>query len=311
MKNYRTILQQGLISGVRKGMHGFVWMMKILVPISFATALLAWSGLIHKLNHLVQPVMDWLSLPGIAALPLLIGMLTGIYGALAVMVVLPLSKEQMTLIAIFLLIAHNLIQEGAIQGKSGLHPLKATIFRLIAATVTVMISAHFLQVTAAAPAHGMAIAPGAEPLSAVLSAWLLDTLRLSLKIFAIIMSILILLETLKKLGWISHIVRLFRPLLRVLGLNHQAGVLWITAAMFGLAYGAAVIVEEAREGYLPREELEGLHLSIGINHSLIEDPSLFLALGLSPFWLWIPRLITAMVAVRLLSLWQSFARRRI
>jgi len=288
-------------------MHGFVWMMKILVPISFA----AWSGLIHKLNHLVQPVMDWLSLPGIAALPLLIGMLTGIYGALAVMVVLPLSKEQMTLIAIFLLIAHNLIQEGAIQGKSGLHPLKATIFRLIAATVTVMISAHFLQVTAAAPAHGMAVAPGAGPLSAVLSAWLLDTLRLSLKIFAIIMSVLILLETLKKLGWISHIVRLLRPLLRVLGLNHQAGVLWITAAMFGLAYGAAVIVEEAREGYLQSEELEGLHLSIGINHSLLEDPSLFLAMGLSPFWLWVPRLITAMVAVRLLSVWQSFARRRI
>jgi len=292
-------------------MHGFVWMMKILVPISFATALLAWSGLIHKRNHLVQPVMDWLSLPGIAALPLLIGMLTGIYGALAVMVVLPLSKEQMTLIAIFLLIAHNLIQEGAIQGKSGLHPLKATIFRLIAATVTVMISAHFLQVTAAAPAHGMAVAPGAGPLSAVLSAWLLDTLRLSLKIFAIIMSVLILLETLKKLGWISHIVRLLRPLLRVLGLNHQAGVLWITAAMFGLAYGAAVIVEEAREGYLQSEELEGLHLSIGINHSLLEDPSLFLAMGLSPFWLWVPRLITAMVAVRLLSVWQSFARRRI
>ncbi|MBW1983045.1 MAG: iron transporter, partial [Deltaproteobacteria bacterium] len=78
MNSYRTILRQGLISGVRKGMHGFVWMMKILVPISFATALLAWSGLIHKLNHLVQPVMDWLSLPGIAALPLLIGMLTGI-----------------------------------------------------------------------------------------------------------------------------------------------------------------------------------------------------------------------------------------
>jgi hypothetical protein len=68
-----------------------------------------------------------------------------------------------------------------------------------------------------------------------------------------------------------------------------------------LAYGAAVIVEEANEGHLGKEELEALHLSIGINHSLIEDPALFLALGLSAFWLWIPRLITAIIAVRLFS----------
>ena len=43
----------------------------------------------------------------------------------------------------------------------------------------------------------------------------------------------------------------------------------MTAAIFGLAYGAAVIVEEAKEGHLAREELEGLHLSIGINHALL------------------------------------------
>jgi hypothetical protein len=44
----------------------------------------------------------------VAALPLLVGTLTGIYGAIAAMVVLPFTKGQMTLIAIFLLIAHNL-----------------------------------------------------------------------------------------------------------------------------------------------------------------------------------------------------------
>ena len=74
---------------------------------------------------------------------------------------------------------------------------------------------------------------------------------------------------------------------------------------------AGEIVEEAKEGHLNKEELEGLHLSIGINHSVVEDPALFLALGLNAFWLWVPRLITAMLAVRLLSLWQySFGKRQ-
>jgi hypothetical protein len=123
------------------------------------------------------------------------------------------------------------------------------------------------------------------------------------------MTLLILLEVLKSLGWINRIVTLSRPLLKCLGLSEKAGILWMTAAIFGLAYGAAVIVEEAKEGHLGREELEGLHLSIGINHALVEDPALFLALGLSAFWLWVPRLITAMLAVRLLTLWQHTSKK--
>jgi hypothetical protein len=80
------------------------------------------------------------------------------------------------------------------------------------------------------------------------------------------------------------------------------GILWLTAVVFGIAYGGAVIVEETKQGHFTREELERLHLSIGINHAVFEDPALFLALGLGPFWLWIPRFITAIIAVHLYNL---------
>ncbi|MGZ3580777.1 MAG: iron transporter, partial [Syntrophales bacterium] len=88
------------------------------------------------------------------------------------------------------------------------------------------------------------------------------------------------------------------------------GFLWLTAVIFGVAYGGAVIVEEVKAGYLTKEELEELHLSIGINHSLVEDPSLFLSLGLSPFWLWVPRVIVAILAERVLALWRILKRRK-
>ena len=297
----RSLLREGLFAGIRKGWNGFVWMIKILVPISLLTALLAWSGWIEKGQFIIQPVMDWLSLPAVAALPLMIGMLTGIYGGIAAMVVLPLTTEQMTLIAIFLLMAHNLIQEGVIQGKSGLNPAKATVFRLICATLTVMVVAAFLEINLSVPATPVAAELIRQPFSLMLWKWTMASSKLCLKIFFIIMTILIILEVLKSAGWIEHIVRVCRPVLKALGLSEKAGILWMTAALFGLAYGAAVIVEEANEGHLGKKELEALHLSIGINHSLIEDPALFLALGLSAFWLWIPRLITAVIAVRLFS----------
>ena len=46
-------------------------------------------------------------------------------------------------------------------------------------------------------------------------------------------------------------------------------------------------MEEARQGHISKEELEELQLSIGINHSMVEDPFLFLTFGISAFWLWV------------------------
>ena len=306
----RGRIKEGLQSGLRKGLSGFLWIMKILIPVSLFTALLAWTGWLGRLDFLLQPLMSILSLPAIATLPLLIGMLTNIYAGIAAMSVLPFSQDQMTLMAIFLLIAHNMIQEGVIQAKSGIHPLKATVFRLVAAALTVIAVAPFLNVTMTASEKAGASLETTASLIEALQEWGLTTFSLSVKIFVIIMFILTLLEILKTLDLISPMVRALRPLLKIMGLDQKVGFLWLTAVIFGVAYGGAVIVEEVKAGYLTKEELEELHLSIGINHSLVEDPSLFLSLGLSPFWLWVPRVIVAILAERVLTLWRVLKRRK-
>ena len=278
-------------------------MLKIIVPISFLTVILEYSGWIHHIDFIIKPAMNLLNLPPMAAVPLIVGMLTGIYGGIASMVVLPLTSNEMTLIAIFLLISHNLIQEGIIQGQSGLNPFKATFFRLTASSVTVIIVTRFLGSEPARLVGGNLSAAVHQPLFVMMKSWFMATLYLSLKIFIIIMIIMILLEVMKIFNIIHHIVKLLNPLLKTMGLNQQVGLLWLTAIAFGLAYGGAVIVEEAKEKHIKKEDLEKLHLSIGINHSMIEDPALFLSLGLSAFWLWVPRLILAIVAVRLLDIY--------
>ncbi len=302
-------LKRSLTVGIGKGWRGFVWMMKIIVPVSFLTALLSWSGWMEQIDFVIRPVMGFLSLPDIAALPLLIGLLTGIYGGIAAMAVLPLNVGQMTLIAVFLLIAHNLIQEGIIQGKSGIGILKATLFRIILAVVTVLIIAPFVGTTGPGTAGTAAAALHAsQAFGEMVIQWGQVMGGLAVKILAIIMCVLTVLELLKVFGLVDHIVRFLSPLLRIMGLSEKVAILWIAAALFGLAYGGAVIVEEAGKGDLTDEELESLHLSIGINHAVIEDPALFLPFGISLFWLWIPRLVLAMVAVRVLALWRRFRR---
>jgi hypothetical protein len=307
----RYLLKEGFVVGIHKGSAGFIWMMKILIPVSLLTATLEWSGVVSYLDFLVQPVMRLLCLPPMAALPLLIGALTGIYGAIAAMAVLPFTLNQMTLMAIFILICHNVIQESVVQGRSGIHPLKAALFRLVPAIITVVLAAQFLDTSLGDSWAVEALAPPPEAFLRMLGSWAMTMLHLAVRIFLIIMSLLTIMEILKALGWIEQIVGSLAPLFRIFGLNAKAGIIWVTAVIFGLAYGAAVIVEEAEKGNLSQDELERLHLSIGINHAIIEDPALFLALGLGAFWLWAPRLVMAILAVHLLKLWQAVRGRRL
>jgi hypothetical protein len=307
----RDKLKEGFRNGLKRGWSGFLWMMKIIIPISFLTAVLAWTGWLGRLDFLLAPLMGFMGLPAMAALPIVIGGLTGIYGGIAAMAVLPFTVAEMTLLANFLLICHNLIQEGVIQAKSGLNPVKATLFRIIAAVVTVYAMTFFIQTDPSVAAQAGAPGASTQAFQLMVADWGISMLNLSVKIFFIIMTILTLLEIAKSMGWIMPVVKALSPFLKVLGLSEKVGILWMTAVVFGLAYGGAVIVEEARQGHISKEELEELQLSVGINHSMVEDPFLFLPFGISALWLWVPRLITAMAATRLLTLWVSFRRKSV
>ncbi|VFQ44143.1 iron transporter [Desulfoluna butyratoxydans] len=299
----RATVAQAAREGVAKGWFGFLWMMKILIPISFFTLVLDYTGIITKLDFILSPVMGVLSLPPVAALPLIIGLLTGIYGAVAAMLVLPMAPEHMTLVAIFLLVSHNLIQESAIQGQAGLNPVKATLLRLTTSVITVAICALVLNPPDVAPAGAGLAAASKGAFAPLAKAWALATAGLAAKILAIIMTIMVALQVMKAGGAIPVILRPLGPFMSVMGVDRKMGILWLTATLFGLSYGAAVIVEETKENTFTDHELTQLHLSIGINHAMIEDPALFLPLGIGVFWLWVPRLIAAITAVQLLNLW--------
>jgi len=91
-----------------------------------------------------------------------------------------------------------------------------------------------------------------------------------------------------------------RPAMRIFGLADRATMAWLTAVVFGLMYGGAVIIDEAKKGGVTQRELEDLHISIGINHSMVEDTFLYIAIGVNAFWLLAPRLILAIIEVQCL-----------
>ena len=297
MPNYQPQLKSGFFTGVKTGWSSFIWISKIIIPVSFLVTLLQWTGWLDQLNFLLNPLMRLVNLPPEAALPVITGLLTNLYAVIAILTALPFTIEQMTLIIVFNLIAHNFILEGIIQHKSGISVIKILLIRLAAAILVTFIASQFLGDTSQSimvPAELAARTPFLE----VLQTWTLDTIVLLLKILGIIMFIMILLASARSLGWIEYSLKFFRPVMRILGLSDRAAIMWVAGTIFGLALGGVVIVEESKKGALAKEDLEYLHIFLGINHAMLEDPVVLLILGINGFWLWVPRFLTAIIAVQ-------------
>ncbi len=291
------ILKTGLAFGLKKGWKNFIWMVKITVPVSLVVALLQWSGWLYKADFIFEPLMNLLQLPAQAIFPILSGLFINIYAVVAVLAVVPFSSGQMIMIAVFTLIAHNIIIEALIQHRSGINAFKISGIRILAAVITVWAISFFMDNTRENVSPVM-INDGALVLSEAIIVWLRDTGWLLLRMLIIILGIMILLECLTRLELDRYLYRVFRPFMKILGLSDRSVVLWVTAVVFGVMYGSAVIHEKANEGNLAKDELERIHISIGINHSMLEDPALFIAIGLNGFWLIIPRLLTAVLFVQ-------------
>lgn len=297
MSDFPKKLRDGALAGAKRGLKSFVWMAEIIIPVSLVVTLLGWIGWLDRMDFLLKPLMDLLNLPAEAALPILSGMLINIYAVIAILAVIPFSIEQMTLIAIFNLIAHSLILEGIVQFRSGINVVKTTLIRIVAAILTVFIVSRLIgdtSLSVSVPAPIVAQAPLVE----VLSVWVSGTAALLLKVFGIIMFIMVILGISERMGWMERLLTLFKPVMVVFGLSSRVTMMFVAGIIFGLLYGGAVIVQEWKKGHLLKEEAERLHMSLGIHHAIIEDPALFAMLGVNIFWLWVPRLITAITAVQ-------------
>ncbi len=303
----RARLKQGVLAGIKEGWRGFIWIGQIALPVSLLVTLLHWTGWLNYLDFLLNPLMSLLNLPPEAALPIITGMLISPYTGIGIITVIPFTPPQMLLIAIFTMTAHSLITEGIIQHKSGLNAVKATLIRIAAAALTVLVVSWFLGDTrqSVTLSAGLTVQP---PFLEVLWGWVLEMVNLLLKILVIIMFIMILLESLKSLGWIEYLLRFFSPLVQAIGLSRRTAMMWVTANIFGLLYGSAVIAEEVKKTNFSKGELERLHIFIGIHHSVVEDPALFAALGLNLFWLLLPRFVIAVLAVQAYRLWETLRR---
>lgn len=289
--------------GARAGLKTALWLLSIMLPVSFAVLVLRWTGALTLLGDLLSPLFRALDLPGSSALVFLSSLFINLYSGIAVMGELALSLREVTLLAIMGLIAHNFLVEIAVLGTTGSPPARMVVLRLMAALVagyvlSLVVPEELAQRSAAFGALARdGVVPADQGFLDALGGWALSSLLLVVRIALILLALMIGERLLQELGVVRWLGKRLGPLMKVFGLPEETAFLWVVSNTLGLAYGSGVLRREVTEGNLSRSHGDLLNHHIAISHSLLEDTLLFVALGVPAFWVVVPRLVLAMAAV--------------
>lgn len=257
-----------------------VWIIKITVSVSFAILFLKYFNLLPYFSDFISPVFNYIGLPGEAALAFVSGYFVNVYAAISAAVAVDLDVRALTILGVMTLCAHNMITETAVQKKTGSSAVRIVIVRTFMAF---------------ALAYGMnKVLPGEIVANAVsemetqqsfmvmFKEWVVSTLGLVAKMTILIFSLSIMQKLLAEYGVIKFMAKGLRPLLAIFGLPAKTAFLWIVANILGLAYGAAVMIDESRSGKISKRDIDLLNSHIGISHSNFED--LFLVSSIGGVW---------------------------
>ena len=128
----RARLRRDTVLGLKAGVGTFWHLARFMIPAYGMALVLEELGVIEVLARAAAPVMSLLGLPGEAAVPLVVGWVLNIYAAVGAMEALSLSATQITVLAVAMLIGHNLLVEGAVLYRAGMNGLAFGFLRALA-----------------------------------------------------------------------------------------------------------------------------------------------------------------------------------
>jgi len=282
------------------------WLLKIMIPVSLAMALLQYLGWLSIVSKSIAPVFSALGLPPEAAFAYLSGYFMSVYACISAMGFLTLTAKQITILGIMVLISHNMFVETSVQKKTGSKAWRMVLLR----TLSAFVAAYVLNLLI--PADNVPVITGGQKLAAatgiiqVLQTWGFDTLHLTLKVITFVTALLFLQRLLEEFGFNTWLARIFAPVMQLMGLPREVSFLWIVANTLGLAYGSAVLIEQVEKKTISHTSANLLNHHIAISHSLLEDSLLLIAVGALAFWIIFPRLVIGIIIVWLCRLELAF-----
>ncbi len=294
--------------GARSGLRTTWELGRIIFPVTLVVSVLQYTALYDVLLSGLTPVMALLGLPNEAAVPLALGNLLNLYAAIGAILTMELTVKQVFILALMLSFSHSLPVEAAVCRRIGVSVDLVVGFRVALAVVAAGAVNLLWSGGGQTARYGLAPVSETEPsgwveiLLGALQSATVGVFQLALIVFPVMMVI----QVLKDLGALEWFAAKVRPLMRPFGVASHGAVTMAGGLIFGLAFGAGVILEQVREQSFTKRELTLMILFLCACHAVIEDTLIFIPLGINVLPLLLIRLLAAVALTLLIArLWRE------
>ncbi|MBP3949990.1 nucleoside recognition domain-containing protein [Halalkalibacter suaedae] len=287
------VLKRGFLVGLQT-----TWTLgKVIFPITLIVTILGFTPVLDWLARMLAPVMSWIGLPGEAAIPLVLGNVMNLYASIGAIVTMDLSVKEVFILAVMLSFSHNLFIESAVTTKVGIR-MSVVLFVRVGLAIVSALLIHWLWNGGQEPAQ-YGLIPASQP---QVEGWLpiiwqgISSASLGiLQLAMIVIPLMIFVQVMKERNWLQVVSRLMAPFTRMLGIKENTSTTLASGLLFGMAYGAGVMIQAAKEDGVSKKDLYLVFIFLVACHAVIEDTLIFIPLGIPVWPLLLVRLVTAIV----------------
>ncbi len=275
-------IKRGLQVGLRT-----TWTLgKIIFPVTLIVAVLQYTPILPWVIERIAPFMKLIGLSGDAAIPLVLGNFLNLYAAIGAILTLDFTVKEVFILAVMLSFSHNLIVESGVALKVGIKLWVVLVTRLGLAFFSAMVINLVWQGGGETAQYGLIQATSDDQVSG-LGAILLSALEKAglgiLQLAMIVIPLMIVIQILKDLQWLKKFSQGMSPVTKSLGMNENTSTTMAAGLLFGLAYGAGVVIQAVEEDGVSKKDITLAFVFLMSCHAVIEDTLIFIPLGI-PVW---------------------------
>lgn len=289
--------------GIMNGLHTTWTLGKVIFPVTLIVSLLQYTPVLPWLFDKLAPFMSVFGLSGEAAIPLVLGNLLNLYAAIGGILTLELTVKEVFIIAVMLSFSHNLLIETSVALKSGVKLWVVLSVRIGLALVAALIINLVWPGGSEMAQYGLITANETAPvgMAAIFLAGLQKAVLGALQLAMIVIPLMIGIQILKDLKWLNVFTGWMAPVTRGLGMNENTALVLTAGLIFGLAYGAGVLLQAVKEHGVSKKDATLAFIFLVACHAVVEDTLIFVPLGIPVFPLFIIRLCTAIALTLIVS----------
>jgi hypothetical protein len=297
----RDTLKIGFKTGLQT-----TWVLgKVIFPVTLLVSILSFTPVLDWVVIVFKPFMQWIGLPGEAAIPLVLANFLNLYAGIGAILTLDLSVKEVFILAVMMSFSHNLLIETAVAVKVGVRASIAVSVRVGLALVSAFLIHWIWQGGGELAQYGFIPSSSAAEVTGWLSIIMygMKTAIIGiLQLAIIVIPLMIFIQLMKDLNFLKVFTRWMMPATKVLGLSPNTGTTLGAGLLFGLAYGAGVIIQAVKEDNISKKDTYLLFIFLVACHAVIEDTLVFIPLGI-PVW---PLLVVRLSIAFLLTIVIAF-----